>query len=363
MKLSLSRFGSILVGEAGLVWDDPLRHRQIPLDQQGLEAIRWFADAKGSVSERTRAVEQLGEDLVTALEALEIVLSEVSPRHRRENLLLRSWGEWSTHARMYHFATRVEVGEEFASTAQNRAMLRHKRIEEPPPSRFPHVEANALALPVPGAVPGTPCIDVLRTRRTVRRFAGQPLGGAVLSTLLKEAVGLSEARQRSRGDRDYENFFRSAPSGGARVSTEVYLVARSVRGLPPGGYRYNPLDHTVTPVGRPLPDEELAHALGGQTWFLDCPVLLVYGVDLPSLVWKYPHARAYRVGILDVGHLSQAVLMTATALGLGAGFTAAFRESVLEGALGVDPAVNALAGVCGIGHPWDNDPQTQGLHE
>lgn len=188
MKLSLSRFGSILVGEAGLVWDDPLRHRQIPLDQQGLEAIRWFADAKGSVSERARAVEQLGEDLVTALEALEIVLSEVSPRHRRENLLLRSWGEWSTHARMYHFATRVEVGEEFASTAQNRAMLRHKRIEEPPPSRFPHVEANALALPVPGAVPGTPCIDVLRTRRTVRRFAGQPLGGAVLSTLDRKSV-------------------------------------------------------------------------------------------------------------------------------------------------------------------------------
>jgi len=66
--------------------------------------------------------------------------------------------------------------------------------------------------------------------------------------------------------------------------------------------------------------------------------------------WKYRnHAKAYRVTILDIGHLSQTLLLSATEMGLGAYITAAINEVDLERAFGLTHYVEGPLAVCGFG--------------
>lgn len=73
----------------------------------------------------------------------------------------------------------------------------------------------------------------------------------------------------------------------------------------------------------------------GQHFIDDIP----FGVFLTSrfdkMWWKYEHSRAYRVSILDIGHLSQTFQLVATASGLKTWLTAALTDSKIEKLLGL----------------------------
>jgi hypothetical protein len=51
-------------------------------------------------------------------------------------------------------------------------------------------------------------------------------------------------------------------------------------------------------------------------------------------MWKYCRGRAYRVVLLDTGHLAQTFCLTATRLRLGPFSTAAQNDSLIETDLG-----------------------------
>jgi SagB-type dehydrogenase family enzyme len=53
-------------------------------------------------------------------------------------------------------------------------------------------------------------------------------------------------------------------------------------------------------------------------------------------MWKYGHSHAYRVLLLDAGHLGQTFHLVCTAMGLGPFTTAALDGSAVELALGLD---------------------------
>jgi nitroreductase len=66
--------------------------------------------------------------------------------------------------------------------------------------------------------------------------------------------------------------------------------------------------------------------------------------------WKYRnHPKAYRVCILDIGHLSQTLLLSATEQGLGSYVTAAINEADLERAFGLTHWTEGPLAICGIG--------------
>jgi hypothetical protein len=79
-------------------------------------------------------------------------------------------------------------------------------------------------------------------------------------------------------------------------------------------------------------------------------VLVVLAPRFGRSFWKYRnHAKAYRVTILDVGHLSQTLLLTATELGLGAFISAAINEVDIERGFGLTGFVDGPLAVCGFG--------------
>ena len=68
-------------------------------------------------------------------------------------------------------------------------------------------------------------------------------------------------------------------------------------------------------------------------------------------MWKYGHSRAYRMVLIDAGHLGQTFCLVATALGLAPFTTMAFSESGLEALLGLDGVRECPIYVAGVGMP------------
>jgi len=100
-----------------------------------------------------------------------------------------------------------------------------------------------------------------------------------------------------------------------------------------------------------MPLDDLARrALAGQWWFAQAPVLVIYAPRVARSYWKYrDHPKAYRALLMDVGHLSQTLCLSATDLGLGAFVTAAINEGELERAFGLAPLCDGPVAVGGFG--------------
>ncbi|MFK0209196.1 nitroreductase family protein [Agrobacterium sp. NPDC090283] len=79
-----------------------------------------------------------------------------------------------------------------------------------------------------------------------------------------------------------------------------------------------------------------------------------------KLMWKYKNSRSYRVALLDAGHLSQAVQMVATSIGIRTWPTAAFYDHDVSDLLELRPQnMEYPLMVIGLGsgdpNPFDRD--------
>jgi putative peptide maturation dehydrogenase len=200
---------------------------------------------------------------------------------------------------------------------------------------------------------------LLDARTTCRNFdARRLLPLPALAQVLERSLG---ARGKVRAAEDFEVLKRTSPSGGALHPTEAYVLARRVQGLPRGLYHYRTGDHALQPMPLHSPPadtvpgddalERLAWlAVGGQAWFAAAHALVVLAPRFGRNFWKYRnHPKAYRVAILDVGHLSQSLQIAATARGLGSFVTAAINEVDIERALGLAGFEESPTAVCGVG--------------
>lgn len=204
------------------------------------------------------------------------------------------------------------------------------------------------------ALPGsadTALERLLRNRVTCRNFDPQ----ASVSMEQLAAVLWRTVAERGALDHDSGASFakKAVPSAGGLHPTEVYLLVRGVVGLDDGAYHYQPAGHRLKP--HPLNDGALPQAcamrwLAGQYWFADAPVLMVMASRQARLQWKYrEHSKAWRAAVLDVGHISQALYMASTELGLGAFVTAAINEVDVMMDLGLAEFSDEPLAIAGFG--------------
>jgi putative peptide maturation dehydrogenase len=177
------------------------------------------------------------------------------------------------------------------------------------------------------------------------------LPAAQFSRLLERVFG---ARAQVHAADDFDVMKRTSASGGAMHPTEAWLLVQRVEGVPAGLYHYRPIDHSLQPMpwsGTVGELDALAKLfVAGQKYLADAHVLVVLASRFVRNFWKYRnHAKAYRVCILDVGHLSQTLLLSAAEQGLGAFVTAAINEIDIERAFGLTGYVDGPLAVCGFG--------------
>jgi hypothetical protein len=80
-------------------------------------------------------------------------------------------------------------------------------------------------------------VDLIKKRRSVRKFAGKPVSKGMLSYLLWSCTGIV------CHEHGYQ--FRAVPSAGALYPIETYLVVNNVEELPEGIYHYGIRGHEL----------------------------------------------------------------------------------------------------------------------
>ena len=199
---------------------------------------------------------------------------------------------------------------DWSATGQSRGL--------PPPSAQKPVPPNArtVALPVPDrfdSVCTSSLLRVLRSRRSIRRYAQTPLSLEEVAFLLWATQGITERH----GD---EATFRPVPSAGARHAFETYLYCRRVATLDEGIYRYLPLEHRLLfEFTEPGLAARISEACFGQRFVGQGAVTFFWSV-LP----------------MDAGHVCQNLYLSAEAIGEGTCAVAAYDQEALDALLRLD---------------------------
>lgn len=271
-----------------------------------------------------------------------LLLGEAEPAAREDARVAKLWAHWLPHGN-FHFSTRdIRV----IRAARENAVLRGFLAESPQPPFFKrYPKAKRLRLP-PQAPPHAEFPRVLLARRTHREFSTAPVPLPAIANLLYYTWGITgRVRSPVLGWLPH----RTSPSGGARHPGEVYLLALRVQGLAPGLYHYDALRHCLELLRPGRLARRAVEYCGGQSHAGKAAALFLMTAVFPRVMWKYRVARAYRVVLLDAGHLCQTFLLTATWLGLAPFCVMAIAESRIERDLGIDGVREAVLYVAGVG--------------
>ncbi len=130
---------------------------------------------------------------------------------------------------------------------------------------------------------------------------------------------------------------RHYPSAGALFPIETYLMSERLEGQAPGVFHYNPTTHVL---------ERLWDIPGGRTIksFVPRPdTIPASSLILFTAVWHRTTAKYGDLGflhaLLEAGHMSENILLTATALGLAARPMAGFDDALVQNALDLNTEV------------------------
>jgi SagB-type dehydrogenase family enzyme len=256
------------------------------------------------------------------------------------------WKAWSPAASFFHQSTKDVA---FTARAETNQRLKARAVSDPIPRPLkPPYKGKRIALPPPVSSPDA-FPEVLRARRTWRRFGTRPLRIEELSTLLGLTWGVQAWMDVAGWGR---MALKTAPSGGARHSIEAYVLVRRVSGLAAGLYHYQPGSHelhairTFTPrAGRTA----ILAYLPRQTFYGNASALILMTSVFARVQWRYAFARAYRTILAEAGHHAQTFCLSATWLGLAPFCTMALADSRIEHDLRIDGVSESVIYAAGVG--------------
>ena len=200
----------------------------------------------------------------------------------------------------YHaFSTHTRVG----------VLLRAPSVDwgDPPPPFKQYPAAPRIVLP-PASADATP-------------FGLQALGAVLWHT-----AGVTDARGPVK--------LRASPSSGALFSTELYVAARAVAGLPPGLWHYDAQAHALERLAGAAPADAALGAPAEPLLHGAAAVILATAV-FRRTGHKY-RDRSYRYLLADLGHALENLRLATDAQGAHAAFVKRFDESRAAATLGVD---------------------------
>ena len=263
------------------------------------------------------------------------------PVPARERAMDR-WLAWNPAGGFFHSATRDVP---FIDMDTSVRRLRRKGTRTPMPDPVKRFRgARVVRLPAQRAT--SEFAEVLLARRTWRRFGAGPIDLTAFGTLL----GLTAGVQRwGSAVGEGKVAFKTSPSGGARHSIELYVLALGVQGLGRGWYHYAADTHALELLRARVSAALVKRYLPQQPWFRPARAFVFFTSVFQRELWRYEYARAYRAVLIEAGHLCQTFCLTATWLGLAPFCTMALADSAIEKDLGLDGISESVLYAAGIG--------------
>lgn len=216
-----------------------------------------------------------------------------------------------------------------------------KGVPSPPPQKPYPKDAKLIELVAPEdlTVGKMPLIEVIKRRRSHRKFTKEPLTLEELSFLLWATQGISKVTTRdiSKDVRDALSMFtlRTVPSGGARHPFETYLLINRVSGLELGLYRYLPLEHKLYFLHTDTELTEKVHDACYKQYVKNSAITFIWTAIPYRTEWRYS-ILSPKIIAQDSGHLCQNLYLASEAIGAGTCAVGAYDQEKMDLVLGVD---------------------------
>jgi len=163
--------------------------------------------------------------------------------------------------------------------------------------------------------------EALRSRRSMAASS------TPRSVTIDEYGGLFSTLRRHAG-----GVRRMYPSGGALFPVETYLIETTLSG---GGiFHYNPSTHALEKLWN-LPEDFNIKRLAVHPESLQASAIIVFTSLWERSAIKYGHL-SYQHALLETGHMSQNVLLAASALSVAARPYAGFSDALIAELLDID---------------------------
>jgi SagB-type dehydrogenase domain len=312
------------------------------------EVIGFFSRWRTSQDAIAHFVDYSTSSVRSALSQLSkqgLLLRKDSAEAEHDSRIAKEWSDWLPEG-SFHFSTKDTPYVDRSEWSLDRLKAIMPKTPQP---KFIKTVNGAKKTPLPWQTfPDSEFIRVLTTRRTHRRFSNQALKLETISQLLSLVWGV---KGYVHSHRFGKLLLKTSPSGGARHPGEVYLMAVRVKGLKAGLYHYQPANHQLELINTNASRKKAWLYCACQDYVTKAAALFLMTAVFPRTMWKYRHARAYRVVLLDAGHLCQSFCLVATWLGLAPFCTAALKDTLIEQDLGIDGVRESVLYVAGVGLP------------
>lgn len=295
-----------------------------------------------------QAWQDLPEDFADYRQSLTecgLLLEKESEAAAEEEKWQEGW-EWGVPSALFHLSLR-DVDFLSVEESTDRQLGKVAAVPQPAPFLSNRDFRSVTKLP---ELEETQLVNVMRRRRTVRDFLDEPVLLKDLSAMLYSGLGVTGVTENEAT----KLILGMTPSGGARNPYEGYVIARNVSGLQKGVYHYCGAEHSLGLVTTDLPDR-LGDLVGKQEWADDAPCLIVLCAFFERTMWKYDDPNAYRVALIEAGHIAQNVMLAGTDMRYTVCPTAALSHTCLFDLLGLQNSVtHCPVYVLAVGRPDRN---------
>lgn len=171
----------------------------------------------------------------------------------------------------------------------------------------------SIMLPTPRRLEKKNLFEALIERKSVRKFNGEGVSLENISKLLFFSAGINRLEKKEASAK------RVYPSGGARYPLEVYaVVKKDSKELKAGIYHYNVKFHALELIKKGGFSKELRIIAGGVNTGVmsSCSVVIAITAVFGRSEIKYGES-AYRLILLEAGHLAQNAYLVSSAMTLG----------------------------------------------
>jgi len=176
--------------------------------------------------------------------------------------------------------------------------------------------------------------EILKRRRTYRKYTGDKISFDILSTILHASNSITHIMN----DGVYPRKQRTCPSGGGLYPIKLYLLINNVKNLSKGIYYYDPLNAGLIEIEK---DQHQVKQFLDQESISEFPnirdscFILFITMEAWRSVAKYGIA-GLRFALMEIGEISQNTYLASASLGIGACPYASFSSKTVNELLKID---------------------------
>jgi SagB-type dehydrogenase family enzyme len=254
------------------------------------------------------------------------------------DLEYESFWKWDATAGLYHFGLKDPP---YLNPQQASVWMEYRARTAPAVPLFTTNDSYTVVhkLPRPNLKKGL--LAIMNRRRSIRSYRPEPMSMEALRDCLFAGVGITGFLDTHLPEASRKLPLKMTPSGGARNPYEAYVYATNVKGLKYGLYHYSAIDNTLG-LMTTKPAVTASQLLVGQYWADEAGAVILLVANFERTMWKYPNPTAYRVMLIEAGHIGQNISLAAADHRLSTTPTAAISDSSGHALLALDWIKQAL---------------------